>query len=195
MYLNLDRLKPYRIMQNIKLLLVVLIVPFLGVSQNIDETILKIRKEFQRINSNTTLKKIDLYNEEFMEYIPDGGGQITGCFENDDLVKITEWMGPSYGVIITEYYLKDGDIFFAYQKENKFKDVFDASGDWMHFDTSKLEIKFEGRYYFENRKLIKELNKGNPLFDRTFKETEFLEQANIYAEILKKSRLKKNKKN
>ncbi len=182
-------------MQNVKSLVLVLIIPFISVSQDIDESIQKIRKEFQRINSNTTLKKIDLNNEEFMEYIPDRGGQIIGFFESDHLVKITEWMGPSYGVIITEYYLKDGDIFFAYQRENKFKDVFDESGEWMHFDTSKLEIKFEGRYYFENYKLIKELNKGKPLFERTFKETEFLEQANIYAEILRKSRIMKNKKN
>ena len=66
-----------------------------------------------------------------MEFIPDGGGQLTGIFENDQLIKIVEWTGPSFGIIITEYYLKDNSIFFAYEKENKFKDLFDQSGEWI----------------------------------------------------------------
>jgi hypothetical protein len=38
-------------------------------------------KIFAEINADTTLKKISLENEEFLENVPDGGGELTGFFK------------------------------------------------------------------------------------------------------------------
>ncbi len=176
-------------MRNVLLFIAILTIPFIGVSQNIDEQILKIREEFQRINSNYQLDKVDLYNEEFMEYTTDGGGQLTGYFEKGQLVKYVEWIGVSYGSIAIEYYLKEGKLFFAYEQENKFKSVYDTSGEWMYFDTSlPPETLFEGRYYFNNSKLIKELTKGERMFNRVFEQTKFLDHAYVLSDVLIKNR-------
>lgn len=180
-------------MKNTILLVTFLIIPLVGISQNSDELILKIRAEFQRINSNSKLEKIELFNEEFMKYRADGGGQLTGYFENNKLIKTTEWIGPSYGSIITESYFKGNQLFFVYQKENKFKDILDNSGEWIGFNTSKEETKFEGRYYFYNNILIRKITKGKRIFDQVFEQTKFLEHVNSTAELLRKKRKAKNK--
>lgn len=176
-------------MRIILLFIGIFTISFIGVSQNIDEQILKIREEFQRINSNHQLEKIDLYNEEFMEHTTDGGGQLTGYFENDQLVKYVEWIGVSYGSVVIEYYLKEGKLFFAYEQENKFKSLYDPSGEWMSFDTSlQPETIFEGRYYFNTSKLIKELKKGERMFNSVFEPSKILEHAHILSNVLSKNR-------
>ncbi|AZJ34539.1 hypothetical protein [Tenacibaculum singaporense] len=180
-------------MKSTILFITFLIVPLVGISQNSDELILKIRTEFQRINSSNQLETVELFNEEFMEYRADGGGQLTGYFDNNNLVKITEWVGPTYGSIITESYFKDNQLFFVYQKENKFKDILDSSGKWIGLDASKEETKFEGRYYFYNKILIKKITKGKRMFAQVFEQTKFLEHVNSTAELLRKKRKEKNK--
>ncbi|WP_106791659.1 hypothetical protein [Aquimarina sp. Aq78] len=176
-------------MRTILLFIGILAIPFIGIFQNTEELIQKIRTEFRRINSNHQLKKIDLYNEEFMEYTTDGGGQLTGYFENGKLVKYVEWIGVSYGSIVIEYYLKKGKLFFAYEQENKFKSVYDSSGEWMYFDTSlPPETIFEGRYYFNNSKLIRELNKGDRISDRVFEPSKILKRVYLMTDILRKKR-------
>lgn len=178
-------------MKSTILFITFLIVPLVGISQNSDELILKIRTEFQRINSSNQLETVELFNEEFMEYRADGGGQLTGYFDNNNLVKITEWVGPTYGSIITESYFKDNQLFFVYQKENKFKDILDSSGEWIGLDASKEETKFEGRYYFYNKILIKKIIKGKRMFAQVFDKTKFLEHVNSTAELLRKKRKEK----
>ncbi|TDQ28618.1 hypothetical protein [Tenacibaculum caenipelagi] len=180
-------------LKKIILFIAFLITPLMSISQNTDDLILKIRTEFQRINSNNQLEKIELFNEEFMGYRADGGGQLTGYFENNKLVKITEWIGPSYGSLITESYFKDNQLFFVYQKENKFKDILDNSGEWIGLDASKEETKFEGRYYFDKNILIKQLLKGKRVFNQIFKPARFIEHTNSTAELLRKRKTTQNK--
>jgi hypothetical protein len=176
-------------MRTILLFIGILVIPFIGISQNTEELIQKIRTEFQRINSNHQLEKVDLYNLEFMVQTRDDGAQLTGYFENDQLVKCTEWIGLHHGFIVTEYYLKEGKLFFVYEQENKFKSVYDSSGEWMYFDTSlPPETIFEGRYYFNNSKLIRELNKGERMFNRVFVPSKILERVSVMIDVLRKNR-------
>src|SRR5258706_8459542 len=65
-----------------------------------------IRKDFQAINADKTLSKKTLSDEEFLENQPDGGGELTGYYKNDTIVKITEWIGLSYGNRTREFYFK-----------------------------------------------------------------------------------------
>ncbi len=176
-------------MRTILLFIGILVIPFIGISQNTEELIQKIRTEFQRINSNHQLEKVDLYNLEFMVQTRDDGAQLTGYFENDQLVKCTEWIGLHHGFIVTEYYLKEGKLFFVYEQENKFKSVYDSSGEWMYFDTSlPPETIFEGRYYFNNSKFLRELNKGERMFNRVFEPSKILERVHVMIDVLRKNR-------
>ena len=56
-----------------------------------------IRKEFQAINADTTLKKVTLENEEFLgDNIGDGGGKLTGFYKDKSIKKILLWLGRYY---------------------------------------------------------------------------------------------------
>ena len=109
-----------------------------------------IRKDFQAINSDSTLKKISLENEEFLENMTDGGGELTGFFIKDSIVKIVEWIEISYGNRTREFYFKNGKLFFVYEKFDSF--ILNKAKDGL--DLTKTKTSFEGRYYFNNKKLI-----------------------------------------
>lgn len=181
-------------MKNINKLICFILIPLFSFCQDSNELITQIKTEFKRINTISKLEKIDLLNKEYMENIPDGGCQLTGFFENKKLVKIIEWIGSSHGTIVTELYLKDDKLFFIYINENKFKSIFDKDGNWMYLDSTKEETIFEGRYYFNDKKLIKQLNKGERLFGAVIGKEKLLEHTNSIAKILKneKDRTKKN---
>jgi len=134
--------------------------------QTHETLVLAIRTEFKKINTNDSLKTIILNNEEFLEQMTDGGGTLTGYFEDDQLVKFTEWVGLSYGNVVSEYYFKDLELFFLYQKESKFADK--IGGEPGDLDYAKLETMFEGRYYFDKNKRIKTLEKGQRSFSADF---------------------------
>jgi hypothetical protein len=116
-----------------------------------------IRKEFKAINVDGSLKKVVLENEEFMEHMTDRGGSLTGYYKEDKLVKIVEWIGISNGIYITEYYFKDEQLLFVYRA---FKAVvYDSKkGD---VDLDETGVKFEGRYYFNNKTLIDTVTSGD----------------------------------
>lgn len=113
------------------------------------QTIIKqIRADYQIINADKHLAKRIVEGEDYLDNIPDGGAELTGYFKKDTLVKIVEWIGLSYGNRIIEYYLKQGRIFFIYERFMSFVTT-DTSMDY-----SKVKLAFEGRYYFHNDKLI-----------------------------------------
>src|ERR1700752_4941469 len=104
-----------------KIILLFLLIFSLAIYGQAHEDIIKnIRKDFKAINTDTTLKKISLENEEFLENVPDGGGELTGFFKADSIVKITEWIGLSYGNRIREYYYKHDKLFFIFEKFESF---------------------------------------------------------------------------
>ena len=87
----------------------------------------------------------------------DGGGELTGFYENKEIKKIYEWIGLSNGISIKEFYFDKGQLIFVYEKFNSF--VFDDKKD--EFDLTKIKTIFEGRYYFNNEKLFSKSTKGN----------------------------------
>ena len=121
----------------------------------------EIRKEFQSINSDTAYKKVTLENEEFLENMTDGGGELTGFFKGGQIKKIYRWVGLSNGNEITEFYFKNGQLIFVYEKFNSF--VYDNKKE--ELDHSKTETTFEGRYYFNNKKLIDLITTGHNRFE------------------------------
>ena len=126
-------------------------------AQTKDEQIKLTRKKFEAINKDTTLRKVTLENEEFLINMTDGGGELSGFYNNKEIKKIYEWIGLSNGISIKEFYFDKGKLIFVYEKFNSF--VFDDKKN--EFDLTKIKTIFEGRYYFNNEKLFSKLTKGN----------------------------------
>ena len=61
---------------------VILIVSF---AQTKDEQIKLIRKKFEIVNRDTTLRKVTLENEEFLTNMTDGGGELAGFYKNKEI--------------------------------------------------------------------------------------------------------------
>ena len=146
-----------------KIVLLFLLISCLTVhGQEREDIIKKIRKDFKDINADTTLKKISLEGEEFLDDVPDGGGELTGFFKGDSIVKIAEWIGLSYGNRTTEFYYKEDKLFFIFEK---FESFVEKNGE---LDHGKVKTSFEGRYYFYNDKLVEQKISGKkPLDDNS----------------------------
>ena len=160
---------------------VILIVSF---AQTKDEQIKLIRKKFEIINKDTTLKKVVLENEEFLSNMTDGGGKLTGSYKNKEIKKIYEWIGLSNGISIKEFYFDKGQLIFVYEKFDSF--VFDDKKN--EFDLTKTKTIFEGRYYFNNKKLFSRSSKGDKSLAARDESTEddLIERATENLEALSK---------
>jgi hypothetical protein len=143
------------------------------------EKIYHIQEVFTAINKMSNLKTIKLENEEFLENMTDGGGELTGYFKNDTLVKMNEWVGLSYGTIEIEYYFEKGDLIFSYVKEKYFP-LTDST-----VDRTKLILKFEGRYYYENNEIIAQKNSGSGIWgDGLDNSNPILEDSKKFSKLL-----------
>ncbi|MDZ7741071.1 MAG: hypothetical protein U5Q03_04795 [Bacteroidota bacterium] len=121
-----------------------------------DNKIAEIRHKFKTINQDTTYTTMTLDNEEFLEQMTDGGGQLTGYFKGDTIYKIHERIGVSYCVRTFEYYFWNGQLIFVFEKE----DAFPYVDSLATLDYTSTETTFEGRYYFDQGKLIDTKIKG-----------------------------------
>ena len=115
-----------------------------------DNKVSAIREVVEQINKDTVYQKRTLDNEQFLEQMTDGGGQLTGYFKNKQLVKIVEWVGLSSCISLYEYYLQNGLLIFAYGQEK----VFPYDNHTGLFDYQKQILGMECRFYFDKGKLI-----------------------------------------
>jgi hypothetical protein len=143
--------------------LLLLIISFYGnvlFSQTEKETIDDIRSRFKWINSQQNFITSELNNRDYLDFSPDNGASITAYYKDNSLYKVVEIMGLSYAILTTEYYLWDNQLIFVYYTEKNFKQIKDASGNFVELDYSHTETKYEGRHYFDNGKEIKTIIKG-----------------------------------
>ncbi len=149
-------------------------------AQTHDDAIKEIRTHFKRVNSITDFKTAELNNEDFLEHVPDNGASLIGYFKDNVLHKIVETIGISYALIVSEYYLNEGKLFFVYNYEKHYKQITDDAGLFVELDYSATEIKFEGRTYYKDDAVIKELLKG----ERTNVKQDFLKRFNEIKPLL-----------
>src|ERR1051326_5133912 len=114
-----------------------------------------IRKMVRSINADTSYVIKKLENEDFMDQATDRGGHLEGYFKKGKLVKIVEWVGVSSCINVTEYYLQNEKLIFAYTKGFEFQYV-----DSIATFNSNQILTMECRFYFENNKMIKSILKG-----------------------------------
>lgn len=168
-------------------LLIIILILFLdantALSQTEKESINSIKTRFMWINEQTDFKISELNNEDYLEHMPDNGGQMKGYFKNDTLYKIVEWFGPSYAIMITEYYLWNNELIFVYDIEKNFTQIIDSSDGVIGFDYSKTEIKYESRHYFVDGQEIKKVENGKRLMELS-NSSDFKSDAEVYRTVL-----------
>lgn len=154
--------------------------------QDKPKAILQIRKEYKEINSDKSLKRKVLKNEEFLDNVPDGGGALTGFHKGDQIKKITTWVGLSYGNTKLEFYFSNNELIFVYEETNSF--VYDKKREKFRMDTT--ERSFEGRYYFSKNKLLDYVTLGHNRFedDTIDPGKTLLKEAKKYRKLLSSKR-------
>jgi hypothetical protein len=151
-------------------------------AQDTAKLIAGIRKEFKIINADSTLEKVTLTGEEFLDHAPDGGGELTGFYKAGQIRKIVRWLGLSNGNEILEFYFKNSQLIFVYEEFLSF--VYDDKKQTLRFDTT--EKSFTGRYYFSKTKLVDYVTTGHNRFenDAIDPEKTLLTEANDNKKIL-----------
>jgi len=134
--------------------LVLLFSNFVSMSRSVGEAVSDeieaIQKEFKKINDDTAYRKVILDQEEFSSHAADGGGELLGYFKRTQVLKIGRWFGLSTGNETSEFYFKHEQFIFVYQKFQSFV----SSEETGELDYGKMTATIEGRYYFNNRRLI-----------------------------------------
>lgn len=148
-------------------------------------------KQIQSKVQNIYIQKITdsskLENEQFLDHMPDGGGELTGYFKNGNLVKLKVWIGISYRVAEDTYYYSDNKLIYVLKTTDNFH--IDNSGK---FDYGKFEHHFQEDIYFDNGKLIDVVASDKEGLDNNADASQELQNAAEYKKmILKKHRKKK----
>lgn len=144
-----------------KIAIIAVLVSLVSFSNsNVGSKIAQIRKDYTSTNAeeNYAVKEIG-DSEQSTE-----GGVIRYYFQNGIVKKIrTEYFGETWRGM-TEYYVKNGKVYFIFNRTEKYNVPYYINADWYRendveigevFDSKKSEI-FEKRYYFdENMKLIR----------------------------------------
>ena len=147
------------------------------------QDLLAIKKEYQEIAADKTLKKVTLDNDTFLDTPTDGGRELTGYYKKGQLRKIVATTGLSNGRTQIEYYFKDGQLIFVYEVFNAY-DYNESKGT---FDYTKTSRTFEGRYYFKENHLGDFSTTGHNRFEDDALDPEkiLLQEANTYSRLLK----------
>ena len=141
---------------------------------NVESKIDQIRKDYASTNAikNYIVKEIE-DDEQSIE-----GGVIRYYFQNGIVKKIVvEHYGESWNGL-TEYYIKNGKVYFIFDKTEKYNVPYYVNADWYKrdnmkvgevFDSRKSKIS-EKRYYFdENMKLIRYVGENKKIIENVQK--------------------------
>jgi hypothetical protein len=154
------------------ILLIIILINFskLTYAQSKEEITERIREEIESIHLDTALKSVTLQNEEFLENMTDGGGELTGFYKDKSICRIYRSIGISYGVGISEFYYKKNRLIFIREKFNSY--VYNDSLGTA--DYSKVNTTYSAKYYFDNGKLIESNSSGHKITSGDNPDTEKL---------------------
>jgi len=155
-------------------------------AQELSLLIKKIQEKIQLIDLEKSYQLKTLNNEKFFGQMTDGGGQLIGYFKDGKIYKIIERLGLSYGVKTYEYYFFNGQLISVNEKEEDFPDINNTGT----LDYTKVEMAFQGYYYFDNEKLINSKTTGQKRFsenDKTDIEAFLLKIAKENVDLLTKA--------
>lgn len=137
---------------------------------NVESKIAQIRKDYKSTNAikNYIVKEIEDDEQSIIRYY----------FQNGIVKKIiTEYFGETWRGT-TEYYVKNGKVYFIFDKTEKYNVPYYVNADWYKrdnmkvgevFDSRKSKIS-EKRYYFdENMKLIRYVGENKKIVENVQK--------------------------
>lgn len=143
----------------------------------------QIQKNVNVLNSLDFSDSLVLEDEDFLGHTTDGGATLTGHFSGPDPVKITEWVGLSYGVHQHSFFFAKDRLVFILEKEDYF--FSDSAGT----DPTHFSEEFRADYYFTGEKLIDSANKGKKRFnDESSVASSLLSKAATYQQLLRKKK-------
>lgn len=175
-------------MKHFNLILIILfIISNTDISgQSISEKYPKIIEQVNLINNDSIYEKVTLNNEEFLNHMTDGGGELVGYFKNGLIQKITATVGLSYGIVTYNYYFNDENLIYVYET----RDGFIYNEDLNKFDYAKTERNFAGQYFFKNDKLIDLETLGHNRFEDTEIDIEktLLSEIGEYSKLVKQAK-------
>ncbi len=156
-----------------KRFLLILFLSFtFGFSQNLD----LIKKEVKEINTTKNFKIKTVPNDYFVDVkneVTDNGQELKGYYNNNQLRKVTHFLGLSAWNIVTEYYFKDNQLLFVL--ETKYQSV-NENGF-----LNKPKLLYKNRYYFNKNKLIIKIEKEpSEAFDYIKISNELKKDLNVY---------------
>ena len=139
-------------------------------ASDIEGKIAQIREDFSSTNAvkNYVIKEV-----EDSEQSTDSG--VVKYYLQDGVVKkiVAEYFGES-GNNLTEYYIKNGKVYFIFDKTEKYNVLYYVDSKWYKeneikngeiFDKRKSKF-FEKRYYFdENEKLIQYIDENKKIVE------------------------------
>jgi hypothetical protein len=117
----------------------------MNATDSMESQIKEIRKEYARINSDSSKYKVvqKNINGESAE-----GGMLKKYFYGDKVQKATTIFFGETGKLTIEYYFKMGKVIFIYEKVDRYDTP-------IYNDKMKVKITKENRYYFNGQKLIR----------------------------------------
>lgn len=118
--------------------------------QSLEERQADVFTQIEHIDKLKKLKLISLENETFLDQLTDGGAELKGYFDNDELVKILAKAYLSDGIETNEYYFKSNQLFYVRETFERYEYI-DSLGT---FKPEKTEVSFIGEYVFKNKLLI-----------------------------------------
>lgn len=141
----------------LKILLLILFASSCLNSQTKEEIIEQINEYVEDIHLDTNLKTVTLQNNEFLENMTDGGGELTGFYKKRKFYRIYQSVAISYGVYITEFYYQNDKLIFVRDNFNAYVYVDSLNA----FDYSQSNNTYSGIFYFDNDRIIHSSSKGH----------------------------------
>ena len=151
------------------------------------EKIKDIEQKIYTINQDTSYQVLKLRNEEFLDHMTYGGGQLTGLLKNGKIFKIIEWVGLSNCIKTFDYYFWNEQLICVDEIEKDFQWMDSIGG----FDYNKTEFVFERHSYFDDKKLIESTTSGReriPDNQDVNIEEELLSSSQQYSDLLSKKK-------
>ena len=143
-------------------------------ASNIENRVAQIRKDFMSTNA---AKNYAIREADDSDRSTEGG--IVKYYSQNGIVKkiVVEHYGESWNGL-TEYYIKNGKVYFIFDKTEKYNVPYYLNADWYKrenikvgevFDSRKSKI-YEKRYYFdENMKLIRHVGENKKIVENVQK--------------------------
>ncbi len=159
---KLIQLKNSKLFNVLIVIFVFIFVGFLLVNQQnlkvkgIDEKVAAIEKD-------NSLRKRTFTNDQFIEIdsVTDNGQELIVYYKDNQIKKLEYSLGLSFGVKKLASYFDTGKVFYVHETEQDFPVLNNAEG----LNYEKLNLAFEGWYYFDNNKLIKQKTIGKKRFE------------------------------